>query len=472
MPQQYQQVSGGACALTMYMEETPGKVAAGASGVRLAFASESFKRGSSKKQRSVIRDARGGGKPYSGMANLSGSLESASYAPQLGYIARALFGAPTSTAETAGKTLTGAVTDKGNGLVGLPCAGHGFVQDAVVSVAGTANYDGTYRVAEGVGVDELVIEAPFKAETLAGAKLYRGRICALSGAAKDLTGGKVGLPVKGGVHALNAGEKITVSGTTGYDGTHVLQSGSENGVLVITATFSEETFAADAVAVPLFYRHAFTLPRRQPTLCMEKYLDFESGAATAAYSRFSFCKVNGLNFSFGGDDELKFSLEFVVGREIGASTPIDATPETPPAVPFDNIETAVWINGVRRGEVESGQLSNSFGIEAKAAVGDLGQYSRMPEGDPDSKCALTCFLESDVLTKLSAAASTVSFAVSVCAVTGEEVWFRYPETELDAEGAAITGKEGLMQTVTVMPFVDKGNTIMTMELINRVESYA
>ena len=89
MPQ-YQQVSGGACSLTLYMEETPGKVAAGASGVRLAFASEDFRRGSSKKQRSVIRDARGSGKPYAGMANLSGSLESASYAPQLGYIIRAL----------------------------------------------------------------------------------------------------------------------------------------------------------------------------------------------------------------------------------------------------------------------------------------------------------------------------------------------------------------------------------------------
>ena len=38
MPQ-YQQVSGGACSLTLYMEEAPGKVAAGTSGVRLAFAS-------------------------------------------------------------------------------------------------------------------------------------------------------------------------------------------------------------------------------------------------------------------------------------------------------------------------------------------------------------------------------------------------------------------------------------------------
>ena len=290
--------------------------------------------------------------------------------------------------------------------------------------------------------------------------------------AKTLSGGKVALPVEGGIHALNAGEKITISGSTSYDGTHVLQEGTENGRLVITASFTEETFDGSAVAVPVFYRHAFALPKRQPTLTMEKYLDFETGAAEKPYRRFAFCKVNGLNFNFGGDDELKFSLDFVVGRESGAAEPLDASPLSPPAVPFDNIETSVWINGVRRGEVESGDLSNAFGIEAKAAVGDLGQYSRMPEGDPECKSTLTCFLESETFQQLSEDASTVSFAVGICAVTGDEVWFRYPETELDTEGAAINGKEGLMQTVTVMPFVDKGDAVMAVELVNRVESYA
>lgn len=103
---------------------------------------------------------------------------------------------------------------------------------------------------------------------------------------------------------------------------------------------------------------------------------------------------------------------------------------------------------------------------------DLGQYSRMPEGDPECKSTLTCFLESETFQQLSEDASTVSFAVGICAVTGDEVWFRYPETELDTEGAAINGKEGLMQTVTVMPFVDKGDAVMAVEPVNRVESYA
>lgn len=67
MPQQFQQVSGGACSLTMYRESSPGKVAAGSKGVQLAFLNESFKKGSSKKQRSVIRNVRGPGKPYAGL---------------------------------------------------------------------------------------------------------------------------------------------------------------------------------------------------------------------------------------------------------------------------------------------------------------------------------------------------------------------------------------------------------------------
>jgi hypothetical protein len=117
-------------------------------------------------------------------------------------------------------------------------------------------------------------------------------------------------------------------------------------------------------------------------------------------------------------------------------------------------------------------MDNAFGIEAKAAVGDLGEYSRMPEGDPECKAALSVFLEQDDYQALSRARSTVPFALSICSAAGDEVWFRYPETELDVPGTPISGKEGLMQEVTVMAFVDKGDTVLTAELINRVPSYA
>jgi hypothetical protein len=69
----------------------------------------------------------------------------------------------------------GAVTDKGGGLVGLPCAGHGLPVGAEIVVDGTTNYDGTYTLKRGTGAGELVIQAAFVAETLAGDETVTAR---------------------------------------------------------------------------------------------------------------------------------------------------------------------------------------------------------------------------------------------------------------------------------------------------------
>jgi hypothetical protein len=408
-----------------------------------------------------------------GLPQPSGKLESASYAPQLGVLLRGLCGAAITTPDTARPLDVNDVIAMDIGLVGLPCADHDFFQDAVITVAGTNNYNGTFRVEACTTPDMIAIAAPFLAETLtATAKVRRGRAPFLSGPAQDLGGGKVALPVHGGVHALNPGETVSISGTANYDGEFVLEDGTEGAVLVIDASFTDETFDGSVVAAPQFYRHNFTLPKRQPTLCVEKFLDFEPGAAQNAYRRYNFCKVNGLSFNFGGDDELKFSFDYAVGKETPAPAPIDAAPVVLPAVVMDNIETSLFIAGVRRGDVASGSFTNTFGIEPKAAVGDRGQYSRMPEGDPDCKATLSAFLETDELQKLADNRSTIPFSLKICAATGEELTFNYPEAGLDASGAAITGKKGLMQDFTVMAFVNAGETVLTAELVNRVEAYA
>jgi hypothetical protein len=328
-------------------------------------------------------------------------------------------------------------------------------------------------VEAGTTPDLIAISVPYLAETLtATAQVCRGRAPFLAGDAQDLGGGNVALPVQGGVHAMNPGESITLTGTTAYDGTYTLQAGTEGAVLVIAAAFTAETFDGSIAAIPHFYRHSFVLPKRQPTLCVEKYLDFEPGAAVNPYRRFNFCKVNGLSFNFGGDDELKFSFDFAVGKETPAPGPIDAAPAVLPAVVMDNIETSLFVAGVRRGDVESGSFTNTFGIEPKAAVGDRGQYSRMPEGDPDCKATMSVFLETDELQHLADNRSTLPFALKICAATGEELTFHYPEAELDASGAAISGKEGLMQDFTAFAFVNVGESVFSAELINRVQAYA
>lgn len=472
MPQQFAQVTGGGCRLTLYRESAPG-VVTDANGVSLALIDEGFKRGSNKKQRTVISGKRGNGKPYAGMPQLSGSLDSPAYAPQLGHLLRALCGAPTTTAITAKPLDAAAVVQLEAGFVGLPCAAHGFLQDATITIVGSTHYNGTYRVEEGTTANIIAISAPYVAENIAaGARAVRGRAPFLSGAARDLGGGTVGLPCSGGVHALNAGESVTIEGTTHYNGTFALAAATTDGLLAITATYEAETFDGTPVAIPAFYSHAFALPKTQPTVCVEKYFDFDAGASATSYRRYHFCKVNGFKFDLGGDSELKISLDFTAGREVLSATPLDATPDQLPSIPMESIEGSIFVAGVRRGDVEKTSITNSFGIEAKAAVGDRGQYSRMPEGDPDCKSTLSVFLEQDDLQVLVDSSATVPVTFAVCSATGDELHVAYPECQLDSDGPAIDGKGGLMQDFTVLPFVDKGNSVLGFVLVNRVASYA
>lgn len=473
MPQRFDQVAGGSCSLTMYPETSPGVVANGTKGVRLSFMNESFAKSANKRQRNVITGRRGAGKPFEGMPKYTGQAAMASYSPQMGHLFRALCGDAATSADPVRSLDAAAVTQVRSGIVGLPSAGHGFVQDTVITVRGTANYDGTYRVAYGVTENVIAIQAPYEDEVIpTGATVCRGRAPFFSGEARDLGGDCVGLPVVGGFHSLNEGESVVISGTTNYDGVYVLQAGSVDGVLVVQAVYAAETFDGTAAATPKFYRHTFVLPKRQPTVAMEKYLDFEDGATLTKYQRFGFCKVNGISFSLGGDDELVITTDFAVGMQEDGDSPLDAAPVFPPSVPMDNIEAAIWIAGERCGDVETASISNTFGIEAKAAIGDLGKYSRMPEGDPTCQHSLSIFLEDGRYQEISTSRATIAFSVSVSCAAGDELWINYPETELDVPGTSISGKEGLMQDVTVMAFVDRGGSVMNIELINRVASYA
>lgn len=465
------QITGGACRLVLY-RETALKSPDTASGVVLSINSESFKVGANKKQSSVIRGKRGAAKPTRGLAQLSGGIESPAYVAQMGHLFRALCGAPTSAELAAVACTAGPAVDKGNGFVGIPCAGHGFVQDDTVSITGTTKYDGTYRVEPGTTVNEVVITAPYLAESiLATAKVQRGRVARLKGAAAAGTSGKSVLPTAG-LHGLQPGDSIVITGTTNYAGTYVLQAGTKEKSLVVTKTFTAETFDGTPAAAPKFYRHVYGLPRVQPSVTVEKVLDYEAGAAANPVRRFIGNKVNSLGFKIGGDDQFTLSLDMVPLAEVGAAAPLLASPAELPAVELDSIEGSFWVAGVRRGDIESGSVTCSFGIEAKAATGDRGQYSRSSEGDPDIKAALSCFAETDDLSLLSDADATVPFRVLVCGGEGEQFAFDLPEAELSTEGVAISTKAGLMQDVQVMGFVDQADSVLSITLVNRVASYA
>lgn len=473
--QKFRQVSGGNCQLTLYRESKPGVPDPADAGVVLALYSESLSVESNKQGSAVITGVRGQGKPVPGVPNYPGALEIPPYAPQLGHFLRALCGAPVTIATGEAALAEAAVTNEGLGYVGLPvAAGHDFVQDTVVTVTGTRHYDGVYRLEYGTGQEKLIIKALYVAEQLpSGAQAHRGRGAFLSGAAEDLGSGKVGLPVDGLGVALNAGESVTIAGSVAYDGVHVLQPGTGSRKLVIACAYAEESFNGTPCALPLFYKHEFCLPLNQPTFCIQKKFDYQDGASDNPYTVIRSNKLNGLSFSFGGQSEIRLKLECSVGSVDATSTPVNgARPATLPAVPFYDKEVAVWISGERVGDVESGDISLTYGVEGKVAVGDMGKRSRQPEGDPSNTLTLTCFLEHDHYQQLADTAATIPVALSISGANGEELWITFPESELDMGGAQITGKGGLTVQVKAIGFVELSDTSSRYTLINRVASYA
>lgn len=469
----YNQVSGGNCRLVLYRESTPGVIDASDPGVIMDFISEGFSAPPNKQGSSVITGKRGQGKPYPGEPSFDGSVVIAPYAPLLGHMLRALCGAPTTTAVNDVPFLEEDVVNLGGGCVGLPCSPHSYVQDTVITITGTNSYDGVHRLQHGTDEEVLVIKSAFAAETLTStATAHRGLGAFLSGAAKDFGGGRVTLPVAGVGVALHAGESVIITGTTNYDGVHILDSGTTTRRLIVKTAFTAETFDGTPVALPLFYRHHYVLPKRQPTIAVEKYMDYDTGAAKFPYTVFLSNKINGLSFPFGGEAELKITVPFSVGAAEPRSEAVSIAPKSLPSVPLHDREVALWLDGKRLGDIQNGSLSLAYGIESKAPVGDMGKRSIQPEGDPVCTCSLTAFLSHDEYQILSDMSATLAFALSISASGGEELWVHLPESEVDTGGASVSGKGGVTQEMTITGFVDQSPTVNEFTLINRVTSYA
>ena len=472
--QKYRQVSGGNCQLVLYRETAPGIPDVADKGVVIGMYNEDLSVDSNKQASAVISNTRGQGKPVPGTPNYSGGVDVPPYAPLMGHILRALCGAPVTSAEVAVDLADVAVVNEGRGYVSLAVAANPWVQDTFITINGTANYNGSYRLEYGTDKTKLVIKALYKAEVIpASAKAHRGRAAFLKGAVVDAGSGNVTLPVGGYGVALHAGETVAVAGTVNYDGNHVLQAGTSTRSLVIQAAFVSETFDGTPTAIPAFFRHEFALPKNQPTFTVQKKFDYQAGASVNPYTVATSNKLNGLSLSFGGEAEIKVAVDMSVGGMENLPAPVNAdVPTVLPSIPFWDKEVAVWIDGQRASDVQKGNLKFGFGIEGQVAAGDMGKRSRQPEGDPTYEVNLTVFVEHDEYQQLSDMSATVSFSLSMCGANGEEMWLTLPEAELDAAPPKISGKGGLTTDVKVVGFVDQATTSSKYTLINRVASYA
>lgn len=454
----FNQVRGSDCRILMYPESALKVLATPVQAVEIPFLTESLTAKQAKQTKATVRGKRGPGRPFKGMWQFGGGMSLPANTHLIPHLITALCGAASITEPAATTLDAGNATDQGEGFVGLPCTAHGFEVDAVVSVTGTTNYDGTFRVEQGTTEDLLVIYAgTFASETFAGTEtVQRGRVVHLDadGAARDLGGGKVGLPAAG--HGFFAGERVTVAGTVNYDGAHTLDEDTTQNQLVITASYVSEALDGEETVAAKFYRRAWNLPKTQPSRMAEIEFGFDSGAADNPVDRHSGAKVNKFAFNYGDDGQLTLDFEFFQSKyqQAAAVLASDAAITVLPDVDFEMVEVAAYLDGERLAVVEKGSLDLGLNLERKAAVGQRGEYGKVTEGDPALSASLDTFLEEDALLAKARANTVHTFAVAFFGARGEELWVTYPECELNTDGPGISGKGGVNCSFEILGFVD------------------
>jgi len=129
-----------------------------------------------------------------------------------------------------------AITDLGNGNVGIPVTGHNYWQGEQITLSGTINYDGTYTLSDQASgtADVLVIAHAYTAETLTGAETA----AVANSAVIDNGNGTVDIPCP--EHGMVLGQDVTIAGTINYDGTYTLGDQTSADSLTVTATYTAE----------------------------------------------------------------------------------------------------------------------------------------------------------------------------------------------------------------------------------------
>lgn len=462
MYKQYNQVSGGASRLLVFSEKSPGVIEG--KGTVLPIQSESLESGRTKNERSIINGKRGGSKPFEGLSSPSGSVIIPCSVPHVSLLLKNLCGMPEET-KCEAVVLSGSAVEFAE-FTALPAQDNTLMAGDTVSVFGTQHYDGTYILEKGTDREKLVINTLYAAEELVDAQAYRGRSVHIFGNAVDNGNDTVILPIKNGAipHVLHAGDVLKISGTADYDGEHEIIAAAEDSV-TIAHEYAAEHF--DVTAHALYYEKRYMLPKKQPTLAVEKYFDFDEGAAENRYRLFKQGKINSFNFDLGGDGEQLITVDILCGAEIARTKSYDDTPLEYPQIYVDKPYYNLYVNEVRRGEINTASFAASFGIEAQNAIGDRFDYTRMPEGEPQVSLSMNAFLENDYLQKLSDTNATVSVSIHGSSTEGEAFIIDMPECSLETKGAAITGKQGLMQEVTAKAFVEEAGSVLYFTVISR-----
>lgn len=394
--------------------------------------------------------------PDVGNVDVQGGLDVPVDAHNFGLHLRGMFGLPTTAIVVAVDLDAAAVVNKGGGKVGLPSTAHGLSAGAPVVIAGTTNYDGAYTLQPETRANELVILKAYTAEVLVGTETCTlARQVGLVGAARDAGSGKVGLP--SAAHGLPVGSRITVDGSTSYDGTYTVLRGSSADELLITKTYAAETFSAGAVtATAPFYDHEYKLGDTMPSMANDKAFP-----DLPAYFLYRGLKSGKLSLTLGGEGALAASITYVGAGEDKGTAPYVAAPVELPVRKFMQKGLSLTEGGVAyTNRVKTVSLALDSGLddtgytinnpETAGERGDITEGTVQVSGDLEA-----LFKDVDLVDK--AILNATSSLLFTCVEGGYRLQFLLPEIKYERSSPTIEGPKGVLEKHTYMGFFDSGS---------------
>ena len=389
--------------------------------------------------------------------DVSGSLEVPLDAHNYGLHLKGFFGDPAASAVVLAVLLdAAAAVDKGSGKVGIACANHGLAVGAPVIITGTTHYDGAYILAPETTASQLVITAAYTAESIVHtATVQLGSRVVLSGAARDAGSGKVGLPCAG--HGLPTGALITVAGSTHYDAAYTVLRGSTLDELLVTATFTAETFSGAAKATALFYDHTFKVTDEQPSMIQEKAFP-----ALSLYYRARGCKHGKLPIKGGGAGEITTAIDVMGAGEDKDTSPYVASPVELPVHKFLQRHLTVLLGGVASsGRVSSLDLSVDYGLDGSAYTintpDKAGERGDICEGALAVSGTLAALFKDGALVDLGLAGTKTSLTM-LFVNGGYQLQFDLAELKYERSTPPIDGPKGVMESHGFQAYHDSAST--------------
>ncbi len=216
------------------------------------------------------------------------------------------------------------------------------------------------------------------------------------------------------------------------------------------------------------YNHVFKPSDIQPSLVLQQgYTDI------AVYELFNGCKINKLGLSFGGDEELKASIDIIGAKETVGSSPYASAPTDIFLEQFNSFQGSVEEGGSLAANIKSAELNIECNLDGEQYVmGGNGIRGDIPEGLFKISGSITALFENAVL--LNKAINGVASSLKFKLTSGlHSLEFLLPEIVYEQNSPGIEGPKGILINLPFQAFysnaVEKAAIVVT--LINNQAAY-